>query len=826
MLAGVLANAPENDMRPSRLKLATLLLLWPTAHRVSNANEGDDAKFVRAFLDAHCIRCHGEQEPKADFALHHLSVAAIEPFNLAPWQRVLEKLASHQMPPKAAKQPAAADRERVVAWIKATFTKSGLHEDSLATFSSVQGNLVDHDALFSGQPSGDCATPARVWRLSPQSYVAFMRRLNDEFQLGFVNREGFEIQPPWELPKQWDFADYSTTHSVGEAEIEFHLRNCLNLVERILPAVQKNQFAIRSIHTVYTAGKTATPQQIKAAVKESFERILKMSPEPREMEEFSELLSRSLHEFEPAKAVERFLISVLFHPEVFYRLEEPVAGSKRSIMPPRQLARAIAYTLTDQEPDAALLRAVADGKLSTQADVRRQVERILNATAPFGQDVVFTAAARAKIDAIHREYWNAQREMYRAQLRGQSREFIKSEAKVREMRKALTEKLKDTLAPAQVQQLVQLQESGFRSMEGERINLTAMLRPRVMRFFHAYFGYTTAPDVFKCAATRRELNVSNNFNLYWSAHEFVHDTDRLIDWVLESDKQVLRTLLTTRKTFVRSDWSYRNRRIRTASLVLPELGPFESFLQTYEISISPEDWRIGDEQPYDMPADHRLGILTHPSWLIAQSGNFDNHVIHRGRWIREKLLGGRIPDLPITVNAMLPDEPHNTLRERMRVTREEYCWNCHRRMDPLGLPFEQFDHFGRHRQAEIVVDKKATDQARSKDKNAPRVMTTKPFTTTGAIEDSRDPRLDGPVKDPFELIEKLAQSERVEQVFVRHVFRYFLGRNETLADGPTLVAAHNAYRNSDGSFKALLVSLLTSDSFLYRSRPTIAEASE
>ena len=107
-------------MRPSRLKLATLLLLWPTAHRVSNANEGDDAKFVRAFLDAHCIRCHGEQEPKADFALHHLSVAAIEPFNLAPWQRVLEKLASHQMPPKAAKQPAAADRERVVAWIKAS----------------------------------------------------------------------------------------------------------------------------------------------------------------------------------------------------------------------------------------------------------------------------------------------------------------------------------------------------------------------------------------------------------------------------------------------------------------------------------------------------------------------------------------------------------------------------------------------------------------------------------------------------------------------------------------------------------------------------------
>ena len=30
------------------------------------------------------------------------------------------------------------------------------------------------------------------------------------------------------------------------------------------------------------------------------------------------------------------------------------------------------------------------------------------------------------------------------------------------------------------------------------------------------------------------------------------------------------------------------------------------------------------------------------------------------------------------------NEPHNTLRERMRVTKESYCWTCHRKMDPLG----------------------------------------------------------------------------------------------------------------------------------------------
>ena len=71
-------------------------------------------------------------------------------------------------------------------------------------------------------------------------------------------------------------------------------------------------------------------------------------------------------------------------------------------------------------------------------------------------------------------------------------------------------------------------------------------------------------------------------------------------------------------------------------------------------------------------------------------------------------------------------------------------------------------------------------------------------------------------REQADAFEDLAASERVEQVFVRHVFRYFLGRNEILSDGPVLVAAHRAYRESGGSLNALLISLLTSDSFLYR----------
>ncbi|MBP84717.1 MAG: hypothetical protein CMO61_12815 [Verrucomicrobiales bacterium] len=51
---------------------------------------------------------------------------------------------------------------------------------------------------------------------------------------------------------------------------------------------------------------------------------------------------------------------------------------------------------------------------------------------------------------------------------------------------------------------------------------------------------------------------------------------------------------------------------------------------------------------------------------------------------------------------------------------------------------------------------------------------------------------------------------------IRHCFRYWMGRNEMLSDSKTLIDAEKSYLDSGGKFSELLVSLLTSDSFLYR----------
>jgi hypothetical protein len=344
-----------------------------------------------------------------------------------------------------------------------------------------------------------------------------------------------------------------------------------------------------------------------------------------------------------------------------------------------------------------------------------------------------------------------------------------------------------------------------------------LAKPRILRFFEEYFEYPAALDVFK------DLKRGE-----WRPEVLVNDTRRLVEHVLARDRDVLRELLTTNLSYVNySTGKDGPAPARIANKPLPPpkdekeaekrlKNPKPRQMEYSDLYNLPEDWTWTAEQPLELPRAQRAGILTQPSWLAAFATNDENHAIRRGKWIRERLLGGTVPDLPITVDAQLPDTPEKTLRERMEITRKDYCWRCHRKMNPLGLAFEAFDYVGRRRDSELVADLSAP-APRAKSTEAPaRVLKPAPLDTTGAVEGSGDARLDGPVKDAVEMIHRLAGSARVRQVFVRHAFRYWMGRNETLADGPALLAADRAYVDSGGSMKALIVSLLSSDPFLYR----------
>jgi len=690
-------------------------------------DDDGDREFVSHWLRTHCLECHGSKAPEAGLSLVNLT----DIDDLATWKAIDRRLRANEMPPVDALQPTAEERRRALRWVAERWKRAG-SSAAVETRPVADGNAVDHRSLFSPRvETSEASTPARLWRVTGPAYEGHIDRLIRRFSLELRNRGDSHLAAPWNFTPQREFADDASVHRVGEAEIEQLLRNATllagSMVRRHSGKVPQQGEFIRELATLIQAGDSVTSDQVVGAIGPTFRALLARDPSPDEEERYVSFVQRSAAEQGGRLAAEQLLTALLCQTEVIHRVEIPANSDAAGWLAPHHLARSLAFALTDSLPDEPLARATAEGRLVTRAEVRAQVERIL-------QD-------------------------------------------------------------------------------------PAIRKTRVLRFFREYFGYHLAPGVFKDEATLKKHGLLLRHS--WSPEFFVSDADRLVLDVLANDRDVLRELLTTSRTFVMTLPSEQQRNIRTDAYRLKKPKFENDELTVLKVYGIPLEARSGWDptRAYELPSGQRLGLLTHPAWLISHSGNFDNQVIQRGRWIRERLLGGRIPELPITVNAMLPDEPHRTLRDRMRVTRAEACWKCHRQMDPLGFPFEQFDHLGQYRTAELVAAPPANQRNRQstpKNKLTDPEFRTVRLDTTGEITGSLDPTLDGPVQDPFELIHRLAESVLVEQVFVRHAFRYFLGRSETLADAPTLVAAHEAYRQGGGSMNALITSLLTSDSFLRR----------
>lgn len=195
-------------------------------------------------------------------------------------------------------------------------------------------------------------------------------------------------------------------------------------------------------------------------------------------------------------------------------------------------------------------------------------------------------------------------------------------------------------------------------------------------------------------------------------------------------------------------------------------------------------------EPVEVPG--RFGMLSQPSWLFAHSISDETDPIHRGKFVYESLLCNQVPDIPIDVVPQLPELENATQRERLaQHSSDPQCISCHQVMDGIGLGLEAFDHLGR---------------LRTEEKG-------RPVDTRGALSGSGTH--DGLFQGVDELTAKLAAAPRTSQCFVRHSFRYWLGRNETVADACSLSDVSQKFAEVDSEVD-LIAGILSSDSVLYR----------
>jgi len=358
---------------------------------------------------------------------------------------------------------------------------------------------------------------------------------------------------------------------------------------------------------------------------------------------------------------------------------------------------------------------------------------------------------------------------------------------------------------------------------------------RVADFFREWLGYTAVTSVFKDdpGATSQWTQVApyddpNNYLLiglgynngllskYTNEARLDQQLDDTIARVVIEDTDVFKTLLTTRDWYAASNLTNTNDQVCQTDEDCTEPG-YTGYCTTIGLCGSAtgtvhEMHRIYNRQEnipatpegrwISLPKHERAGVLTHPVWLAAHGGNFEDSasLIHRGHWIREKLFCQSVPPLELVmVEAQLgPSAPDKRARDRVYEATEAEdkavtCGWCHGQMNSLGYPFEIYNHAGYLR---------FDDHGHPPDGSS-------------LITNAPDPALNGPLTDAVEFSVKLSQSTHVKRCFIRQAFRFFMGRNETLADSCVLAAMESAY-DEQGSFIDMLIALSTSDVFRYR----------
>jgi mono/diheme cytochrome c family protein len=233
--------------------------------------------------------------------------------------------------------------------------------------------------------------------------------------------------------------------------------------------------------------------------------------------------------------------------------------------------------------------------------------------------------------------------------------------------------------------------------------------------------------------------------------------------------------------FLDSDWTMLNRRLAGH----------------YGIArVDGEDFQRVSLQPQD----HRGGLLTQASILSLTSDGTRHRPVHRGKWILESIIGKAPPPPPANVPAIktsAPGEQKASLRDKLKAHRQEAnCMACHRKIDPLGLAFDNYDAVGHWRTLEIVTDGTGANP---------------PIDASGELPDGRRFVDSAGLKKLM-----LADLDKFAAGFTEKLATYGLRRGMTFADRTALNRIVELSKSDQYKLASLIETFMTSDLFQKR----------
>jgi hypothetical protein len=181
----------------------------------------------------------------------------------------------------------------------------------------------------------------------------------------------------------------------------------------------------------------------------------------------------------------------------------------------------------------------------------------------------------------------------------------------------------------------------------------------------------------------------------------------------------------------------------------------------------------------------RLGLLTLGGVMAGSTTSNRTNPVLRGIFIVNRVMCMNL-ELPMGLTPPQID-PYSgkTARERVgKHSQDTFCAGCHRVIDPLGLPFENYDAIGAYRTSERWTDPTTN------------VTYDTPIDASGSV-----PGVDGPAANAIELTQKLAVSETVQACFASNWMQFAYGRSLDGADDCNTQAVLKEFKASGYNVK-------------------------
>lgn len=196
------------------------------------------------------------------------------------------------------------------------------------------------------------------------------------------------------------------------------------------------------------------------------------------------------------------------------------------------------------------------------------------------------------------------------------------------------------------------------------------------------------------------------------------------------------------------------------------------------------------------------GFLTQAGLLSLHAKPDRSSPIHRGKFVRERLLCQTPPPPPDVVPEPPTVDPSQTTRDQFTQHKvDPACNGCHLMMDPIGFGFEHYDGLGRYRETE---------------------GNNLPIDASGEITATTD--ANGEFYGAVELGQRLGASNQVRDCVATQWFIYAYGRTVTGADQCSVDIVGDAFAAANYDVKELLVALTQTDAFRYRNRVQAEDA--